>query len=1097
MQNSTACIWPAWAGRPAVTKILLCVKLILVLLTGTFLNVHATGLTMDVAFSDKGVSLMRGFSSVEEQKKYVFNYSDDMRRHLSLAINADPFQDTLAVVRGKVVDETGEPVPGISVQVKGINRGTTTDNNGDFVLNNVDENAVLLVGGAFFETRSVNVKDNALLSRVVVKRAITELDEVVVVGYGSMSQRDVSGSIASVTGKDIAKVPSVSFDVALQGRVPGLQITSTSAEPGGGANIRIRGNNSISGNNSPLIVLDGYPLPESGEASSDRGNPQTSNIFSFLNPSDIESVEILKDASATAIYGARGANGVIIITTRRGQAGKTRIEAGTEFGVEVPTNLLDMMDGRSWAIWRNEIAVKNGTPIPYDGNFLPTPENVNNIDWLKEVTRAAAYQKHNLTIAGGNNKTRYAITGSVLNQEGLLLATSFNRVNGRINLDSDLSERLLLSTSINYSRILNNRSQTASPSIISASALFDAIRANPAVAGGKEFTNDPLNPTEAVYNPITQLEDKKDETLNKELFSSITATYEITDDLSVVLRGGLTTKESRRDIYYPRTVNFGFLFNGVAYVNNFNMEDYLLENYLSYKKKTETHSFDLTGGYSFQKSIYDYLNLTVRDFPDDILQSYALHTGTDPLDPISSRIERKLNSYFFRAGYNYAGKYYINFSGRVDGSSVFAENNKYGFFPSVSASWGIDQEPFMPEDVFSTLKVRASIGTTGSQAINPYGSLARISSFNYVIGDNVAKGLAPVSLSNPDLKWEKTLQTNIGLDFGLFEERLYGTIDFYDKETIDLLQPFIIPSSTGFRSVTKNIGSLRNRGVEASIGYRRQGVGDFSWGTNINYTANRSTILSLGGDQILGGFPAGNIVNFPATIMREGEPFGTFYGYELSGLIQPGDIDNDGPNVPLLAGFSEPGSWKFVDQTGDGVINESDKTIIGNPNPDFIFGWGADFSYKRLSLSFLVYGSIGNDIYNATNLFINSGYPMTANQTQDWFDNRWTEANQHNDTRYPSSVIQATMSANSASIEDASFVRLKNVVLSYDVPVNAVKAIQKLQLSFTANNLLTFTEYSGFDPEVGQYQNSNTSLGFDFGAYPRATSYILSAKLHF
>jgi TonB-linked SusC/RagA family outer membrane protein len=886
--------------------------------------------------------------------------------------------------------------------------------------------------------------------------------------------------------------------MTLQGQAAGLQVTSTSAEPGGGTNIRIRGNNSIRGNNNPLIVVDGYPLPEFGEAGTDRGAPQTSNLLAFLNPSDIESVEILKDASATAIYGARGANGVVIVTTRKGETGETRIEVGTEIGFHVPSNLFNMMDGKSWALWRNEIAIKDGNPIPYDGEFQPTPENVNSIDWLKEITREAFFQKYNINVLGGSDRTQYAISGSVLSQEGILLSTVYNRMNGSLNLNTKLANRLSVNMSINYAQISNDRAQTATTNIISASALFDALRANPAVEGGTEYKSDPLSPTEAVNNPLTQLKDKKDETSNKELFSSLKATYQLSENIDIVLQGGLTNKDSRRDIYYPRTVNYGFLYRGAAFLNIYNMEDILLENYFNYKKKISAHTFNLTGGYSLQTNTYNLINLNVNDFPDDKLQSYALQTGLSVQKPYTYTTKRKLNSYFLRAGYNYNEKYYLNFSARIDGSSVFAKNNKYGFFPSISASWRIDQEDFLSNSIFSTLKLRGSVGNAGSQAINPYGSLARISSYNYVIADKEVSGLAPSTLSNIDLKWEETFQVNFGLDFGFFNEKFYGSIDCYDKKTNNLLQDFRVPPSCGFTTITRNIGSLKNSGIEIVLGYRQYVSSNFNWGTKLNFTSNRSKILDLGGNKILGGYPADNIINFPATIMREGEVFGAFYGYELSGLIQKEDIGpDDMPTIPVLGGYSMPGSWKFVDQNKDGVINDDDKTIIGDPNPDFTFGWNTDLCYKNLSLSFLVYGSIGNDIYNATNLFINSGYTMPANQTQDWFNNRWSESNQHNDIRYPSSSIQATLSPNSASIEDASFVRLKNVVLTYDWPLNNSKYVQKIQLSFTTTNLLTFTRYSGFDPEVSQYQNSNTSLGFDFGAYPRAKSYLLGIRVNF
>ncbi len=1007
-------------------------------------------------------------------------------------------------VRGTVTDENGDPLIGATVLVSNTNIGTVTDLNGTYVLDGVDENATLEISYVGYRSQQVTVDGRTTID-FVLEGSSSTLEEVVVVGYGTIRKTDITGSVASIKGEEIATMPVPTFDLALQGRAAGMLVTSTSGEPGGGVSIRIRGSNSVLGNNEPLIVLDGYPMPTGGEASNSGSNNnrgQGSNLLGFLNPAEIESVEILKDASATAIYGSRGANGVIIVTTKKGEVGRSHINVTSESGWnEIPT-FPALLDGPTYATWRNERAVADGNPPIFDGSEpgRPLPQNATTTRWIDRILRNGFNQRVQFDASGGSDKVRYFASGNYLENRGLLKFTDYTRGNIRLNLDTELTKRLRLSSSINYTRSLNNRTEEGTGLIINSGAIFTAYKNSPTSTADDPLEGDGLSNFFA--DPLVQLRDTRDETYNETSIISLLGTYNLLEGLDFNVRTGTTATNSRREIFWPSTTRVGDLVNRRGINNNYEYRDLLLETYLSYNRGFNDHNINLIGGYSFQENNERRLNVRVEDFPTDVLATDALGLGLDPFIPTSSRIERTISSFYLRTNYNYRNTYYLTFSGRADGSSVFAANKKWGFFPSAAVGWTISNEAFL-ENVatISNLKLRASYGITGTQSIPPLGSLTLLGTANANIGDALNAGLAPNKLGNPDLEWEKTKQLNIGLDVELFEGRVYANLDYYTKSTDDLLQSLPLPTSAGLTSIFANVGSIENKGVELVLGAYPIDKGSVLWNTTLNWSRNRSLVKDLGATaaDIFGPNPSVNIVNLPANIMREGEVFGAFYGFKVIGLIQESDLDADGkPTIPVSSGESTPGSWKFQDTDGSGVVTNDDRVIIGDPTPDFIFGWNNDITIKNLTIGVFLQGVVGNDLMNLDRLFLASG--RTANNAlQSWYDNRWTPESPHNMIRFPGSNAQNNLKPNSAVIEDGSYVRLKNLSIGYNLPANWLSSIKmrEVKIYLIGTNLFTITDYSGFDPETNVFGGNNIGQGVDFGSYPRQRTYTIGLRLGF
>lgn len=629
-------------------------------------------------------------------------------------------------VTGKVTAEDGSPLPGVNIIEKSTNNGVVTDFDGNYEITLSHENQVLVFSYIGFESKEVLVNGQQVIN-VVLTEDMQNLDEVVVMGYGTQKRSDVVGSVASVDSEEIGVTPVPTFDLALQGRTAGLQITNTSSEPGGDVTIRIRGNNSVLGDNAPLVVIDGYPMPVGSEASATNtatGNVTSSNLLSYLNPTEIESVEILKDASATAIYGSRGANGVIMVTTKKGNYQQaTNINFTTETGFSEIPSLPSVLDGPTYATWRNEIAERQGSDLLFDGVVRPLPENAPTTDWLDRITRTGITNRYQLTVSGGSDKSRYYLSANYLKNGGVLKHTDFTRGNIRINVDNKLTERLNVSSSINYVRTLNNRANESTGDIINSGAIFSAYKNAPTAVPG-----DPIDEGDGTTNyfvdPLVELSDRKDETHNQTLILSVQSKYNIADGLDVNLTTGTTSLDSEREVFYPKTTRIGQLYDSRAVYNTSNSRNYLIESFLTYNKEFNSHSIGATGGYSWQTDTEKRLNTLIDEFPVDILETDNIGLGLNPYIPSSSKINRTLASYYFRFNYNYDRRYYLSLTGRADGSSVFAENKKWGYFPSVGLGWTLSNESFLESsETISNLKLRASYGITGSQSIQPLQSL--------------------------------------------------------------------------------------------------------------------------------------------------------------------------------------------------------------------------------------------------------------------------------------------------------------------------------------------------------------------------------------
>ncbi|MFD1631627.1 SusC/RagA family TonB-linked outer membrane protein [Pseudopedobacter beijingensis] len=1037
----------------------------------------------------------------------VFNEKDKIviiKSNISKAV-AQPS----ANVTGRVTDENGEPLVGVSVGVKNQIAGVVTNTEGRYSIKVPSSNSILIFSYLGFATEERIVLNNREIN-VALKGKPKGLDEIVVIGYGTVQRGDLTGAISSISQKDLEKVPAATFDLKLQGRAAGVMVTSTSAEPGGNAAIRIRGGNSISGDNQPLYVIDGYPMPTITEASG-TGYGQESNPLSGINPDDIESIEVLKDASATAIYGARGANGVVIVTTKRGREGATNISFDVLTGTSRIINLPEVGTAQQYAEFQNEWNQSRGVFPYYDGSseYRPTPEQAGiGTRWLDEILRTGVNQKYNLSINGGNSQTRYNISGNYFEESGVVKNSKMTRGNLRINLDNNISKKFTLSTTASITSSANNRiNPGAAAATIHGDAIYLALRANPVIPvdatgtgpwGGTTSGDSDGNFFE---NPLFLVTQKKDKTKNEDSFAQLKGDYKITQDLGFVANVGSTRRYSERDIYFPRPTALGFLYNSMAFVNKYTNINYVTEAYFRYSKVfANKYKLNAVAGTSYQLNESRAYSSRVSGFPDDILNTDGVQFATTLYTPSTSKVVRVIKSYYIRGNFDIASKYLFTFAGRADGSSVFAKNNKWGYFPSGAFAWKIVNEPFFSglKRTVTDLKLRTSYGITGSQAIAPLGSLSRISSTNYASGETIISGTSITSVGNPDLTWEQSKQANIGLDVAFWRNRVRITADAYNKETDRLLQSFNIPASSGFLTTTVNMGSVRNRGLEFALAADLIDNRVAKWTSGFNISMNRSKVLELGGNsEIYGLAPAtaaSFIRNVPITIVQNGGTLPAYWGLVAERLIQESDFDENGkPTFAMYNNERRLGQWLYKDTNNDGIITAADRQILGDPNPKALFGFTNDFSYKKLSVSVFFQGVLGNDIMNLTKAYLSTGMPY-LNKSADWFANRWTAENPTNDISYPAlGTEMANLQPGNYYIEDGSYIRLKNVTLSYDFKINK-SFIRNLTLSASATNLLTITNYSGFDPEVGIFGNSNLLPGIDLGSYPRSQTFQLGLK---
>lgn len=1036
------------------------------------------------------------------------------------------------LVKGTVIDKTGESVIGASIQVKGTTQGTITDIDGKFSLGVPDKKSVIVISFIGYATKELQVDPSKPMS-IVLEEDTKVLDEVVVVGYQEVRKKDLTGSVAKADMNELLNTPVGSFDQTLGGRIAGVNVSSGEGTPGGTMNIVIRGNNSLTQDNSPLYVIDGFPVEDAA-------------IASTINPSDIESLDILKDASATAIYGARGANGVVIITTKKGKVGKAQITYDGSITMQHVTRTIPMMDAYEFVKLQAETypaSIANSTGgylMEYQGKqwTLEDYRDIFQYDWQDEILRTALQHNHNIRITGGTEGVRYNASVSYYNQDGILLNSGYERFQARANTVVK-RDKLDISLTTNYSRSIQTGSTPSETSYSGMNNLFYSVWGYRPVTYPNKSMESLLNDVmdEAIdssndyrFNPIRSLKEEYRKYYINNLQMNGYVSYEFIKGLKLKVSGGYTYDARKNDQFNNSNTRYG----GPTSTDKVNAQiirnerlTWLNENTLTYQTNIKKkHFFNSLIGITFQNSDYEYYSLKSTHIPNESLGMAGMADGT--LSSSSSlKSSWAMMSYLARLNYNYKSKYYATASFRADGSSKFSKKHRYGYFPSGSLAWNFMEEEFMApiKKVVGAGKLRVSWGLTGNNRIGEYDYYALLQMLKEKQGDYISNGsipsgvypfdndmssvgMVPVSLPNEDLKWETTEQWNVGLDLSFFDERLNFTADVYRKTTRDLLLEASLPLVSGYYSATKNIGKVRNDGLELSLSTVNIKTKDFTWTSDFNIAFNKNEVLELAENQLSLTTAAKFDQNYnsqPSYIAKVGLPMGMMYGYLYEGTYKYDDFIKSGnsytlkDNVPYFSSEAntQPGMPKYKDINGDGVIDSNDRTIIGRGLPIHTGGFTNSFAYKGFDLSIFFQWSYGNDIMNANRLFFeNAGGKKDLNQFAS-YANRWTPDNPDSD------IPAATKSASnnvisSRIIEDGSYLRLKTVTLGYTFPKTLIaKAkLSNARVYLAAQNLWTWTSYSGYDPEVS-IRNSALTPGLDFSSYPRAFTLSFGVNLGF
>lgn len=1100
------------------------------------LKVSANGFSQNVKVSLdlKETTLKKALSILEKKAETRFLYSEDLLpagKIITLQVKDLNFRDALNLllketnlifketeaglyviapkntvqqditVKGIVTDENGEPMPGVGIKVLGTSKGAVTAGNGAYEIS-APEGGSLIFTYIGYVSQTISIGSKTVINVSLKVDDNSQLNEVVVVGYGTQRKSDLTGSVASVSGKDLDKTPVVGADQMLQGRVSGLQLTQSDGQPGNASSIRIRGTNSINSGNEPLYVIDGF----AGVAN-----------LSSINPNDIESIEVLKDASSTAIYGSRGANGVILVTTKKGKEGQNSINFDAYFGQQQLSKKMDMMNSTQFATYLNDYYTQYNAANPTKPMVLPyTAEQISGMgsgtDWQDELYRTAPIQNYQLSFAGGNKDTRYYLGFNHFDQKGIMHNTGFRRELIRMNLDRNVSAKIKIgfSSQISYAAQAIDATKTG----IGYGAAGGALNMSPIVPlrgtdGKYSFQNEPI-PYVGVYgNPVAGVRESKDNIgAARGLFNAF-GEYEIIAGLKFKSSFGVDYTAGTEKRYIPSTIFIGQANGGSAFSSNTTGYSWLNENTLSYTKTiNDNHRFDALAGFSLQEFSTSGFDASAQNFFTDALGYDNLSLGGNILAPGSNTVKNNLASFFGRANYYLSDKYIFTFTMRADGSSRFGTTSKWGYFPSGAVAWRLSSEDFIKEiKQISNLKLRASYGKTGNQEIPSYASLPQYVTNGYSLGTTPGRvvGVASNNIPNPNLAWESTQSFDFGLDLGLFKDRISFVADYYRKTTSDLLLNVAIPQSSGFSTILLNAGKVQNHGLELSLNTKNIENTDFSWSTTINYSTNKNKVVDMNGtnDVLVGSTGAYIVTNGLApSILRIGEPIGSFYGYHSDGIWQTQEqIDAAGRTGVV------PGDAIIRDLDGNKVINGDDRDIIGQAAPKFIYSVNNTFSYKSFDLSVFIQGVQGNKILNLTRYAHNGG--TTTNQYAE-MTGAWTGPGTTNTLPRAFSTTEKGTGVVSRYLEDGSYLRLQTVSLGYNVPVsNTAKVFKNATVYVTAQNLLTITGYSGYNPEINSFDNRNSNsgsqntgsqnlnLGADINSYPPSRTFLLGVKLGF
>lgn len=1000
-------------------------------------------------------------------------------------------------IGGVVTDESGLPLPGASVLEKGTNNGATTDFDGNFKITVRNQSAEIEVSYIGYNTTVSDVGTKTKFN-IVLKEDVSALDEIVVIGYGAVKKSDLTGSVASVKMKGIESIPANSVDGLLQGRVAGLQVINASQEPGAASKIRIRGASSFNGSNDPLVVVDGFPIGGAGD-------------IKQINPADIASVEVLKDASASAIYGSRGANGVIMITTKKGKKGKATVEINHQTSVkDFTSNLIGWDDPLLMTQLSNERSINDGMVPTYIGQsiagvYYPSLSEISsgawpyNTNWGDVAFRGNPLSTNTtVSIRAANDKTSFSFSANRFVEQGVYIQDDYEKHNINLGVSHKFNDWLKITTSNILSK--NKRDKNT----------------------GLEYYRNPLWPiyddngdyfrtsSQDFGHPLAYTENVLDTSKGLDIISSYLFDFTLSDHLSVKTQFNYKLGSSIGDKYFPSDYTLeGNFFDGVAYINNWQSEDLLSETFITYKNTfKEIHELDVMVGQSYQNTVTRESELKAKGFVNESLKNENIGAGDPSENEISNgKTETKLLSYYGRINYMFNDKYLFTGTMRADGSSKFGVNNQWAYFPSGAISWKAHKEDFIKNiDAFDELKFRLSYGVSGNQGISPYQTLGRYGIENYYDDGQWKTAIGPgfidgkfgpdlrynywSGIPNKDLKWESTAQLNLGIDMSLFNGRIKTTVDLYSKKTTDLLRQKFLPTSSSYSRIWVNDGEILNEGVEVAIDANIINGNDFTMSSNLIFSMNRNEVTSLGNGVEAGllkdpntgmeyEFQGSGFTSFgmaTANIYAVGQPLNVFYGYKTNGIIQTLE---EGLASGLIGDMALPGEFKYVDINSDGTVDENDRTIIGDPNPDFMASLGLNFTYKDFDLSLFFNGVFGNEIF----------YPGKLGQAN-IMPLRWTPDNPNN--QYPTLRSIRDLRLSDWFVEDGSYVRLQNLTFGYNFNADKVSLFSAMRLYINATNLYTFTsnDFKGYDPEVGLD-------GVYWGGYPRTRSVTLGLNLTF
>jgi TonB-linked SusC/RagA family outer membrane protein len=1016
------------------------------------------------------------------------------------------------LIIGLITDkENGESLIGVNITLKGSDIGVVSNEKGNYEIK-AKVGDIIVFSYVGYQTTEVTVGNNLVIDLGMTSEAAL-LDDIVIVAYGQVKKSDLTGSVSSISGEAISRSAPISVDQALQGRAAGVQVTQVSGRPGGETSIRIRGTSSINAGNEPLFVIDGMLITNDNNqlnGGAVAGSPL--NGLASINPADIESIEILKDASATAMYGARGSNGVVIISTKRGKAGTSRISFDSYQGVQTVTKKLPMLTGQEFAQYMN--AFNADAKLPVDVRYF-IPERIGQgTDWQEAIFRQARMHSYQLNLSGGNNKTRFAVSGGYVSQDGIIINSDFKNYTFRINVDHEVNSWIKTGASLSSSNIQSKGVLTGAqssgtgvllPGSVTTALLFpsslpvlDSTR-----AGGYTYQDDRGR---NLANPVADALETDNISTNVRTIGNFNTTFTVAKGLSFKVNLGADIFSVSENRYVPNYLKRGESTNGAAVLARINGRSWLAEYTMNYDKVIGNNQFNFLLGNTYQGFFSERIFLFTFDFQDNRTGYHAISAGLNPQPPGNGESSWGMISYLSRFNWTHKDKVLFTLTGRVDGSSKFGVNNKYGFFPSAALAYKLHKEDFISDlNIFSTFKVRLSYGIIGNQEIASFSSLATIGNLGEGVFDGTEfyKGKEPLRYPNPDLKWERTHQADLGIDMEFNEGKVSLVFDVYQKRTRDLLLYAPLPTTSGFGYYLTNIGGLKNTGVELAITTTNLDTKLF-WSTTFNISHNRNIITALASEREI---PIGGILNVPTgwSILKKGEAIGTFYGYKSAGLFQSAEELKSAAKIkgqtPAL------GDRRYVDINGrdskgvltigpDGFIDEADRIPIGRATPDLTFGIINNFRYKGFDFSFFLQGMWGNDLINANLLEIGS-LNGEANVLRDYWENRWTP--QNTNTIYPKVNPSERNILSDAQVESGSFLRIKNISLGYTLPKSwlAKARVSQLRLYVTANNIYNFTKYTGYDPELFAFGQSSLLQGVDYGGYPMSRTLFAGIQITF